>query len=313
MYNAGNSSKNVTGSSVVDGTLYTVDIADDAVTADKLANSVNTDIATGVSGSATAGDALPKAGGAMTGLITNFASTGIDDNATSTAITITSAENVGTGTASPLVKLTVDGETTNSEYARFSNDNSRALRFSSFNSGGYDNAGHNFNASSSSGTLSFSTGSSERARVTSNGLTFNGDTAAANALDDYEEGTWTAGVAFGGAAVGVAYSSQVGKYTKIGNMVTASCYITLTSKGTSTGTASITGLPFTSSAAANSYTTASLWFSSVSFADYPQAHQIIGNTIIELGEVSNAGVRTSITDANFVNSCGVMINITYRV
>ena len=70
MYNSGNSSKNVTGASIVDGTVETVDIADDAVTADKLANSVNTDIATGVSGSTTAGDALPKAGGAMTGAIT---------------------------------------------------------------------------------------------------------------------------------------------------------------------------------------------------------------------------------------------------
>jgi hypothetical protein len=70
MYNNGNSSKNVTGASVVDGTLYTVDIADDAVTADKLANSVNTDIATGVTASTTAGDALPKAGGTMTGALT---------------------------------------------------------------------------------------------------------------------------------------------------------------------------------------------------------------------------------------------------
>jgi hypothetical protein len=79
MYNSGNSSKNVTGASVVDGTLYTVDIADDAVTADKLANSVNADIATGVSGSTTAGDALPKTGGAMTGAITtNSTFDGVD-------------------------------------------------------------------------------------------------------------------------------------------------------------------------------------------------------------------------------------------
>jgi hypothetical protein len=70
MYNSGNSSKNVTGASVVDGTLYTVDIADDAVTADKLATAVNTDIGTGVTASTTAGAALPKAGGAMTGAIT---------------------------------------------------------------------------------------------------------------------------------------------------------------------------------------------------------------------------------------------------
>ena len=38
----------------------------------------------------------------------------------------------------------------------------------------------------------------ERARITSNGLTFNGDTAAANALDDYEEGSFTPQVKFGG-------------------------------------------------------------------------------------------------------------------
>jgi|APSaa5957512535_1039671.scaffolds.fasta_scaffold39308_2 hypothetical protein len=62
MYNNGNSSKNVTGSSIVDGTVETVDIADDAVTADKLANTINTDIALGVA-------ALPKSGGTMTGPI----------------------------------------------------------------------------------------------------------------------------------------------------------------------------------------------------------------------------------------------------
>jgi hypothetical protein len=38
MYNSGNSSKNVTGSSIVDGTVETVDIADNAVTVDKIAD-----------------------------------------------------------------------------------------------------------------------------------------------------------------------------------------------------------------------------------------------------------------------------------
>jgi len=41
----------------------------------------------------------------------NFTSTGIDDNATSTAITIDSSENVGIGTSSPSAKLHVAGET----------------------------------------------------------------------------------------------------------------------------------------------------------------------------------------------------------
>ena len=45
----------------------TAKIADDAVTAAKLANSINTDIATGVTANTTANAALPKAGGTMTG------------------------------------------------------------------------------------------------------------------------------------------------------------------------------------------------------------------------------------------------------
>jgi hypothetical protein len=40
--------------------------------------------------------------------------------------------------------------------------------------------------------LILKTNNTERLRILAGGgLTFNGDTAAANALDDYEEGTWT--------------------------------------------------------------------------------------------------------------------------
>ena len=45
-------------------------LQDDSVTADKLANSINTDIALGVAANSTAGAALLKTGGAMTGAIT---------------------------------------------------------------------------------------------------------------------------------------------------------------------------------------------------------------------------------------------------
>ena len=55
---------------LADNAVGTAEIANDAVTADKLANSINTDIATGVTGNTTANAALPKAGGAMTGAIT---------------------------------------------------------------------------------------------------------------------------------------------------------------------------------------------------------------------------------------------------
>ncbi len=55
--------------------------------------------------------------------------------------------------------------------------------------------------------------------------------AGANTLDDYEEGTFSPDLQFGGAKVDITYSVQNGKYTKIGNRVLATGYIVLTSKG----------------------------------------------------------------------------------
>ena len=75
MYNNGNSSKNVTGASVVDGTLESADFPDDTISGDKIDG----------------------------GTISDFASTGIDDNATSTAITIDSSENVSVDTGNLVI------------------------------------------------------------------------------------------------------------------------------------------------------------------------------------------------------------------
>jgi len=47
----------------------------------------------------------------LTGTIPNFTSTGIDDNADATAITIDSSERVGIGSTSPLAKLDISGNT----------------------------------------------------------------------------------------------------------------------------------------------------------------------------------------------------------
>ena len=59
-------------------------------------------------------------------------------------------------------------------------------------------------------------------------------------------GTFTPGVAFGGAAVGVTYSTQAGFYTKLGSRLFFNGRVLLTSKGSSVGAATVTGLPFPS-------------------------------------------------------------------
>jgi len=98
-----------------------------------------------------------------------------------------------------------------------------------------------------------STGTSERVRVTGDGylrlagggIQFNGDTAAANSLDDYEEGTWTPVIGGSTSESGQAYSGQTGYYTKVGRLVTASFRVVLSTRGTITGNVAIKGLPFT--------------------------------------------------------------------
>ena len=79
-----------------------------------------------------------------------------------------------------------------------------------------------------------------------NGLLFGTDTAAANTLDDYEEGTWTpVYTGTGGSAGSVAMSEQVGNYTKIGRLVTCHMQVTLTNAGSWSSSVKFTGLPFT--------------------------------------------------------------------
>jgi hypothetical protein len=86
------------------------------------------------------------------------------------------------------------------------------------------------------------------ANINSNGLSFNGDTAAANALDDYEEGTFDATVVGSSTAGTVTHYNRLGLYTKIGRMVTFNLYLNWDS-GTGTGNLYITGLPFTANGA----------------------------------------------------------------
>jgi len=70
--------------------------------------------------------------------------------------------------------------------------------------------------------------------------------AGANVLDDYEEGSWTPTILIGGAATGITYGAQLGRYTKIGRMVIATGNLQLSSKGSLTGSVQIAGLPFNS-------------------------------------------------------------------
>jgi hypothetical protein len=65
-------------------------------------------------------------------------------------------------------------------------------------------------------------------------------------LAEYEISTFTPVLEFGGGSTGITYDVQSGRYTKIGAIIQFNIVIDLSAKGSSTGDAIITGLPYTS-------------------------------------------------------------------
>jgi len=189
-------------------------------------------------------------------------------NATTPFFINGTTDNVGIGTGAPVSKLNVNGVITASAGAQSNptggasivvdyqttSDLQGRVRSRDWDGGLWKNLrfeGENIIVSPS-GT--------EVGRFTSNGLTFNGDTAAANALDDYEEGTWTPTVT---APSGTAtYTTQFGSYTKIGRQVTVNWFVSF-QKNTLSGGVKLSNLPFALAA--------------LSGSNYPQAIIMLDN------------------------------------
>ena len=243
------------------------------------------------------------------GTLTGFTSTGIDDNADATAITIDSSENTtftGDVTVAAGKKFTTaSGNDLNIVYpdtrslfikedttTHFTLDNTgnATIHNGRLDIGGSDTAhantddlivgsfsgshGIQINAENTANSsiffgdqnssivgqleyvhasdyLAIITGLGQRLRIDSDGLKFGGDTAAANALDDYEEGTFDANLedSGGGATLTLNSAYNALAYTKIGRQVHIQGTLVVSGvSGTANGTLQINNLPFTSAA-----------------------------------------------------------------
>jgi hypothetical protein len=171
------------------------------------------------------GDTIAITSGAS---LTGFTSTGIDDNATSTAITIDSNEKVLVGMTvssgdSDGIQLIQDGRifsTVDGQLSAILNRKSSDGGIVEFRKDGTP------------------VGSID---VSSSGISIKlGGTGSANDLDDYEEGTWTPALS---GATTTTYNVQTGVYTKVGRIVTAHFELHINAKGNG-NKALISGLPF---------------------------------------------------------------------
>lgn len=134
-----------------------------------------------------------------------------------------------------------------------------------------------------------------------------------NTLDDYEEGTLTPGISFGGGTTGITYTTRTGSYTKIGNRVFVNGYILLSSKGSATGSARITGLSFTSRNNDDALSPASLRLVNVSFGGQFMGFVEKNTTTILLQDETEAGVAADLDDTNFANDSQVMFAAAFIV
>jgi len=122
-------------------------------------------------------------------------------------------------------------------------------------------------------------------------------------------GTWTPALKFGGASTGMT-GTFTGTYARFGNLVFAACSITLTAKGTATGTATISGFPV--SAASDSSTAVCDLFNAASVT--------AGLTILLAGpgtsatvRIPNSGGSSSASHSNFNDTTILRFSIVYRV
>lgn len=134
--------------------------------------------------------------------------------------------------------------------------------------------------------------------TTAQGLTFpavQNPSANVNTLDDYEEGTWTPAITFTTPGdLSVAYTNQLGFYTKIGHRVFIDIYVVTSTftHTTASGNLSITGLPFAASVSTN------------------QGCDILTNGIAKAGYTSFGFRTTAASTALILNTSGSGVTLS---
>ena len=169
---------------------------------------------------------------------------------------------------------------------------------------------------SSVGAIQICPNNTEEARFLSGGgLTFNGDTATANALDDYEEGTYTPTLTAGSGDYTLNSSYNILQYTKVGRMMHVSGRVRITAKNSATGDYIHMSLPTTSASpgedAGRITGVCYVQYSGKAVNDFIVLPTIEGNSYVQLAHVDYDGTGFNDMNAQFDGNELVAVSITY--
>jgi hypothetical protein len=119
----------------------------------------------------------------------------------------------------------------------------------------------------------------------------------------YTEGSWTPAMTFGGSGTGVTYGLQTGTYARYGHMVHITGRVTLTNNGSGTGTALVTGLPFSSNSSTNVISYIGVSFSQNLSGITGNLQMFVTQNATTLGLLQGSATGTaSISDTNITNT-----------
>ena len=208
-------------------------------------------------------DSAYESGAILTGSTNNTIPTVTGANAIAGEANLTfDGTNLGVGITSPDCKLHVysgdsGGSTASGSTLSIENSTTATLQFLSPNNAynairfgdNNDNGAGWLQYNHSDNSMQFGTNGSEEIRIlSSGGIAFNGDTASANALDDYEEATYTP-VVSGTDGWTATSSTAEASYVKIGRVCIVSIVYGSSNLSGIGGSAGLrVNLPFTSKA-----------------------------------------------------------------
>ena len=245
----------------------------------------------------------------------NISSTGIDDNATATAVTVDASGNVGIGTDSPTF--------VNGGGLHVHNSAAGRIHVTGGSSGTADTDGLSLTHIDSfsylwnyeNGSMVFGANNAERMRIDSsghliapNGITLGtavGTYSAANTLDDYEEGTHVATIApTTSGTITLNSTNNVLAYTKVGRVVHITGDLVIGSVSSPVGTSVEISLPF-----AINNTTGLSGRIGGAFRYYDAS--VGDSTITFRGFEGDSVVKATINSSTLASSDSITVSFTY--
>jgi hypothetical protein len=115
---------------------------------------------------------------------------------------------------------------------------------------------------------------------------------------------------FGGASTGITYNTQTGTYVRVGPLVFVQIRLILTSKGTATGSTTITGMPFTFATDAQAINVANASNMSGYVPSFGYASS--GSTTLNLSYSTTTGTA-ALSDVNFTNTSVIILSGVYNM